>query len=151
MGRHSHSQYAFARSLPQVKPESFLDIFSSCPKLESLSLYVPISSSAFLASIRDRVASSRKGGPSLLRSLSISADGGYGDWESGVCAGPLGQLGTVFPELESLTCANLMTAGEGGAVQLMIIFGSAPLKPWAPLPRLQEVVIKGFGTSYATR
>lgn len=136
--------FSYGRS--QVKAENFLDIFSSCPKLESLSLYCPITSGAFIAAARERIAVGRNGGASLIRKLAIEARGGYGG-ESGLSLGPLSQLGTAFPELEELAVHNLMLHGDGGAVALgtHAETGSAP-RAWAPLPRMQSVRIDNIGT-----
>jgi hypothetical protein len=148
-----------------LKKEVFLDVFAKAPLLESLRLYASIDSAAFLLSARDRIAAARDGGTSLLRRLSIGADGSaIIDWESGMSAGAVGALGAAFPELEELNLTSLHPFGEGGMPHHAMHMdqddyfdigggdedelGELWAKPWQPMPRLSTVEISGIGCPY---
>lgn len=99
----THVAIGMTASLNKVKPEAFLDIFSACPALESVSLFLALDRTSWVLSARDRVAAARGDrGPSLLRSIAFEMEDGAGfDWRTGIALGPLSQLGAAFPALEA--------------------------------------------------
>lgn len=137
-------------SLSKVGPDAFLDIFSACPALEQLSIYLPLSRNSFVAAAKERVAAARNGAPSLLRKLAVEMEDGAGfDWRTGLSLGPLSQLGSAFPALEEIVIGSLMTDGDGGQSEIQYSeWRNTPLPAWAPLPALRSVVIKKIGTLY---
>lgn len=105
---------------------ALLELFSTCPRLESVELpSESISSTSFVSVLRERVAAARSGGCSLVRKLSLE----------GISLGPLAQLGSAFPELEELTVGCVKSSGDQA------------LRGWAPLPRLRAVRFKSLGSN----
>lgn len=132
---------------PQAKPESFLEIFSSCSKLESLSLAIHISDPQWFSAARDRAKLARGGGASLVRKFTVGADPSavFIDWDSGVAIPALSGLGNAFPELEELRVSTVYPR----EFWLHFGFGGGGAQgAWAPLPRLRLVEINGIGVYF---